>query len=208
MDKIDKIIYINMDSRLDRRKEIEEQFKRVCIPSEKIIRFSGIRHPTSPNAGCNMSHAAALKLAYDLNLQNVLIFEDDFDFIEDIEFVNSSLSKFFYETSGIPWKAVLLAFGNQESGDFSENISYCLKAKNAAGYLVHRSHMLELSNTIQEAVEPMAATGMHWIYQNDIVWQKCMAKGNWFHFKKRLGFQRLGFSNLAGQVVDHTMDGV
>jgi hypothetical protein len=62
--------------------------------------------------------------------------------------------------------------------------------------------------TIQEAVEPMASTGMHWIYQNDIVWQKCMAKGNWFHFKKRLGFQRLGFSNLSNQVVDHTMDGV
>ena len=208
MDKIDKIIYINMDSRLDRRKEIEEQFERAGIQNDKIIRFSGMRHPTSPNAGCNMSHAAALKLAYDLNLQNVLILEDDFDFIEDIKFVKSSLACFFNETSSIPWNAVLLAFGNQESGDFSENISYCLKAKNAAGYLIHRRHMVELSNTIQEAVEPMATTGMHWIYQNDIVWQKCMAKGNWFHFKKRLGFQRLGFSNLAGQVVDHTMDGV
>jgi len=208
MDKINKIIYINMDSRLDRRKEIEEQFERAGIQSEQIIRFSGIRHPTSPNAGCNMSHAAALKLAYDLNLQNVLILEDDFDFIEDVEFVNNSLTKFFHETSGIPWNAVLLAFGNQESGDFTDTISYCLKAKNAAGYLVHRRHMIELSNTIQEAVEPMATTGMHWIYQNDIVWQKCMAKGNWFHFKKRLGFQRLGFSNLAGQVVDHTKDGI
>ena len=188
MDKIDKIIYINMDSRLDRRKEIEEQFKRGGIQNEHIIRFSGI--------------------AYDLNLQNVLILEDDFDFIEDIELVTSSLTNFFHEISGIQWNAVLLAFGNQESDDFSENISYCIKAKNAAGYLVHRRHMLELSNTIQEAVEPMASTGMHWLYQNDVVWQKCMAKGNWFHFKKRLGFQRLGFSNLAGQVVDHTMDGV
>jgi glycosyl transferase family 25 len=208
MDKIDKIIYINMDNRLDRRKEIEEQFERAGIPADKIIRFSGIRHPTSPNAGCNMSHAAALKLAYDLNLQNVLIFEDDFDFIEDIDFVKKSLSGFFDEMSGIAWNAILLAFGNQESSEFSELLARCLKAKNAAGYLVHRRHMLELSNTIQEAVEPMAATGMHWIYQNDIVWQKCMAKGNWFHFKKRLGFQRLGFSNLANQVVDHTMDGV
>lgn len=208
MEHIDKIIYINMDSRLDRRKEIEEQFARAGIPNEKIIRFSGMRHPTSPNAGCNMSHAAALKLAYDLNLQNVLICEDDFDFVEDIEFVKNSLSRFFNEMSGAPWNAVLLAFGKQESGDFSELLARCLKAQNAAGYLVNRSHMLELSNTIQEAVEPMAATGMHWIYQNDIVWQKCMAKGNWFHFKKRLGFQRVGFSNLANQVTDNSRDGV
>lgn len=208
MDKIDKIIYINMDSRVDRRKEIEEQFEKAGIPSEKIIRFSGICHPTSPNAGCNMSHAGALKLAYDLNLQNVLILEDDFDFIEDIEFIKKSLTNFFNETSGISWNAVLLAFSHLESSPFSDLLGNCLKAQNAAGYLVHRCHMLELSNTIQEVVEPMATTGMHWLYQNDVVWQKCMAKGNWFHFKKRLGFQRIGFSNLARQVVDHSNDGI
>jgi glycosyl transferase family 25 len=207
MEFIDKIIYINLDSREDRKKEIEEQFARVGIPSNKIERFSALRHPNSNCAGCNLSHATALRRAYEAGYQNVLILEDDFNFINDIELIYNSLKRFFEEIDGA-WDAVLLTFGNQESKPHSDLISKLTSAKNAAAYLVNRKQMLELSNLIYEAAEPLASTNMHWVYQNDIIWQKCMKNNNWYHFNKRLGYQRAGFSDLSQCVRDYTDNGI
>ncbi len=41
-DYIDKIIYINLDNRIDRKIELEEIFKKYEIPEDKIIRLSAI----------------------------------------------------------------------------------------------------------------------------------------------------------------------
>lgn len=207
MEFIDKIMYINLDSRADRKVQLEEQFARVGIPSNKIERFSALRHPNSNCAGCNLSHATALRKAYDSGYQNILILEDDFNFIDDVELIHKSLSGFFKEVDG-SWDAVLLTFGNQESIPYSDLLSRCNSAKNAAAYLVNRKQMLELSNLIFEAVEPLASTNMHWIYQNDIIWQKCMKNNNWYHFNKRLGYQRAGFSDLSQCYRDYTDNGV
>lgn len=207
MEFIDKIMYINLDTRADRKVQIEEQFARVGIPSNKIERFSALRHPNSNCAGCNLSHATALRKAYESGYQNVLILEDDFNFIDDVELIHNSLSGFFKEIDE-SWDAVLLTFGNQESTPCSDLLSRCHSAKNAAAYLVNRKQTLELSNLIFEAVEPLANTNMHWIYQNDIIWQKCMKNNTWYHFNKRLGYQRAGFSDLSQCFRDYTDNGV
>lgn len=82
MENIDKIIYINLDSRTDRKKEIENEFTRLHIPEHKVLRLSAIAH-SYPPAGCSLSHASILHYAHQQNLKNVLILEDDFNFIDD-----------------------------------------------------------------------------------------------------------------------------
>ena len=77
---VDKIIYINLDRRQDRNVKIEEQLARAKIPANKVIRFSAICHEY-PNSGCNLSHSAVLKMAYDSDCQNVLILEDDIKYV-------------------------------------------------------------------------------------------------------------------------------
>lgn len=74
MDLIDKVVYINLDYRTDRRKSIEETL--ACFPSEKVIRFPAIRDKVGA-LGASCSHTAVLELAYQNQWKNVLIMEDD-----------------------------------------------------------------------------------------------------------------------------------
>lgn len=74
MDLIDKVIYINLDYRTDRRKSIEETLS--CFPPEKVTRLSAIRDNVGA-IGCSKSHIKALELAYENQWKNVLIMEDD-----------------------------------------------------------------------------------------------------------------------------------
>ena len=63
MENIDKIIYINLDRRLDRKQEIAQEFDKMNISKEKIIRFSAINNKSRPGVGCTESHLEVLKLA-------------------------------------------------------------------------------------------------------------------------------------------------
>lgn len=73
---IDKIVYINLDHREDRRQIMQKLFDEGQIPPEKIHRFSAIKHKFGI-VGCSMSHISVLKLAKEQKWKNVLIMEDD-----------------------------------------------------------------------------------------------------------------------------------
>ena len=74
MEQISGAFYINLDRRLDRRKEIEAELGNLGVPYE---RFPAIK--TIPGCiGCALSHLAVLKEARSRGYKNVLIFEDDF----------------------------------------------------------------------------------------------------------------------------------
>jgi hypothetical protein len=196
-----RIVFINLDRRPDRCRETEAELARAGFAKHQITRFSALQHPSSPNAGCNMSHAAALRLAHDvLGLEAVLILEDDFSFIPDVALAVRSIRDFLCEQAD--WDAVLLSPGLPvtEGLDPARPWKRCLRACNAAGYIVHRRQMLELARLIDEAAPLLASTGMHWVYQNDVVWNLCMQQGRWFCFDPPLGYQRLSYSDLSGCV--------
>ncbi len=77
---ISKIVYINLDHRTDRNMEMLEQFEKLKIPKDKILRFSAIKHDNG-SIGCTQSHIAVLEMAIREKWENVLILEDDFNFI-------------------------------------------------------------------------------------------------------------------------------
>lgn len=200
MEFIDHIIYINLDSRPDRRAEIEAEFARLQIPADKITRFSAITH-ANPGVGCNLSHAAVLRQAHAMNHNNVLVLEDDFNFCEDPRRVQEGLIHFFTTISD--WNAVQLTAGVYDSEPYDDLLNVAKRTSNAAGYLVNAHLMLPLAETIENATEPLEQTGAHWLYVNDVVWCKFMEDRRWFYFKERLGYQRPSFSNLSGRFVDY-----
>jgi len=73
-EEIEKVVYINLEERTDRRAEIQKQLS--IFHHEKIVRFNAIKHRNGA-IGCSMSHIAALELAIQNNWKNVLIVEDD-----------------------------------------------------------------------------------------------------------------------------------
>jgi glycosyl transferase family 25 len=193
---MEKIIYINMDARTDRRSALLKEFDRVGFPNDKIIRFPASSYNGCPNSGCLLSHANVLEMAYDMDLQNVLILEDDFIFIDDIQKIHADIKAFF--ELNIPWDVVMLTTcAAVVSEPTNQLISKISSSGNGAGYLVNRSMMLELSTLFKSNVENLYSTKQHWVYQNDILWKTIMPSSQWYMFNHYLGYQKEGYSDLS-----------
>lgn len=105
MDKIDRIYYINLDKRTDRKVNIENQIKNNLDPEfKKTKRIPGVlycdkfvnNHKRNKGAiGCSLSHIAALKDAKKNKYNNIMIIEDDFEFKIEKEKLNEKLKYFF-----------------------------------------------------------------------------------------------------------------
>jgi glycosyl transferase family 25 len=194
--KICKIIYINMDNRTDRKSALLQEFERVGFPENKIIRFPATSYNGCPNTGCLLSHANVLEMAYDMDLQNVLILEDDFVFIDDVTKIHRDINAFFDLT--ISWDVVMLttcaAVVSEPTNPLISRIS---SSGNGAGYLVNRPMMLELSTLFKANVENLFLTKQHWVYQNDILWKTIMPTSQWYMFNHYLGYQKEGYSDLS-----------
>lgn len=78
---VDKVVYINLDHREDRRTLMTKLFQDGGVPADKVERFSAVRHPVGI-IGCAMGHIGILKRARQQGWKNVLIFEDDMQWIE------------------------------------------------------------------------------------------------------------------------------
>jgi glycosyl transferase family 25 len=193
---INKIVYINMDARTDRKSILLREFERVGFPEDKIMRFPASSYHGCANTGCLLSHANALEMAYNMNFQNVLILEDDFVFIEDTQKIHNDIKSFF--ELKIDWDVVMFTTC---AAVLSENtnslISRISSSGNGAGYLVNRPMMLELSTLFKANVENLFSTKQHWIYQNDILWKTIMPTSQWYMFNHYLGYQKEGYSDLS-----------
>lgn len=80
-DFFSKIFCINLDERTDRWELAQEEFKKIGI-LDKVERFSAIKD-NDGRIGVIKSNLAIVKYAKENNLDNVLVFEDDVEFIVD-----------------------------------------------------------------------------------------------------------------------------
>ncbi|XOF35359.1 MAG: glycosyltransferase family 25 protein [Candidatus Electrothrix sp. YB6] len=89
----DKIYVVNLPERIDRRREITEALQRIGISFTpgKVELFPAVK-PTeaagfsSPGVrGCFLSHLSILRKAAELDLSNVLVIEDDVEFVSIFE---------------------------------------------------------------------------------------------------------------------------
>lgn len=96
------LIYcINLKNRPDRWDKVQKEFKKIGIISE---RFDAIENKENPVYGCSESHIEILTHAEKQN-KNVLIFEDDVEFIN---VNNNEIEKAVQELSKTEWEIFFL----------------------------------------------------------------------------------------------------
>lgn len=91
LDYFDKVYIINLPYRVDRREEMEEQFRKISVDNKhpKISFFPAVRpadageFPTIGARGCFSSHLCVLVDAQKNGYQRILLLEDDVDFSSD-----------------------------------------------------------------------------------------------------------------------------
>lgn len=121
-DFFDKIYCINLEDRPDRWSLCVEKFKEHGI--ENYTRFNGVKVNGNLSSkklgqiGCSASFYNIIKDARDKNYNNILILEDDFNFIASKEDVIKALEKAFEE---IPKDWDMLYLGGNIINDFHFN---------------------------------------------------------------------------------------
>ena len=196
MNHIAGAFYINLDSRTDRRLEFENECAKMNI---HVQRFPAIKD-AKPFIGCHKSHLEVLKKARELGLENVLIFEDDFQFIVGKEEFISNLNKFF--DSNTPYDVIMLSYSLMRGEPVNDIFGRVVEVHTASGYLVHSRFYDKLISNLETNLAKLIETHHHWLYLNDQCWKQLQPSSEWFYFKTRIGIQRPSYSDLAGRFLE------
>ncbi len=201
MDTIDKVVYINLDRRTDRRAEIEAVLDQLGIPEEKRLRFPAISRPWGW-IGCTQSHCEVVRMAKEGGWSRVWILEDDWMPTVTTEQVHSSLHSLLCP-SAPAWDVLLLSSYVQASEEVPECalVRRGLNIQTASSYIVNSSFYEPLLKNLEEAVKGAEAGGNHWDCINDQYWKRLQADRTtrWLYFSPPLGKQRPSHSDLTGR---------
>lgn len=194
MENIDKIYYINLDKRIDRKQHIENEFKIMNIPQDKIIRFRAIEH-TKGEIGCGLSHINVLEDAIRNNFENIIIFEDDFQFLVTKEELQDILTKLFE----IDFNLCMLSYGQLKCVHIDQHFCEVLSAQTASGYVVNKKLFKPLRDSFQEGINGLIYNKPIQTDAIDTHWKNLQGKRKKFlASRKRVGKQIDGFSDIEG----------
>lgn len=188
LSSLDKIYYINMDSRPERRAHILSEFDTQGISRKQVQRVRAVTLPHNPQVGCAMSHMKALSDACKNKYDTVLILEDDFTFRKDRRVIDNMINRL---NSCLPdWDVAMLTTVNSKtSGCQVPGISRVTKADTTAGYLIRRQAMMPVFNIFLNCTKPPSQGNLTNNYAIDVAWQMIQPKMNWYLFTPALGSQ-------------------
>lgn len=199
MNHIDHVFYINLDKREDRKQHIEALLSKYGIEAE---RFSAIPKPEQGILGCGQSHLAVIKLAKERDYKNVLIFEDDFQFLVDPHTFHTLISRLFTEAP--KFDVCMLAYKmNVAEPTQHDFLQRAVSAQTASAYIIQRHYYDNLIGLYEWAFPLLEQTKSHWIYANDIVWSDLQRRDHWVAFVTRMGRQIDGYSDNAGCYIEY-----
>jgi GR25 family glycosyltransferase involved in LPS biosynthesis len=199
---IKNVVYINLDSRPDRKAHIEDQLNIVGFKS--VTRFKAIK-TTNGAIGCTMSHLKCLENARDQQLSHLLVCEDDTLFLKPDVFkqqFNSFLSRHQQST----WDVVLLAGNNvlpyTPIDETCIKVSHC---QTTTCYLVNRQYFTTLINNIREGLNKLMQNQKHGIlYAIDKYWLHLQKRDRWFLIIPLTVIQKEGYSDIEHKTVNYS----
>jgi glycosyl transferase family 25 len=191
---VDKVIYINLAHRKDRRAHIEKTLRR-AFPPHKIVRFNAIRD-IPPWRGCSKSHAAALELAIANKWGTVLIVEDDMEWYN----FDSGYAKIL-EVIKNPWDAIVLGGTSRVFDEKTYRLESC---SSTTAYLVAGHYKETLLENFKEGIRLLTETGDHTKYSVDRYWNLLQKKDTWFITYPSTCKQIAGYTDIGGRFMDFT----
>lgn len=187
---ITNVLFINLDSRTDRRKHFESQVLKIGLHPQRFAAIWNARGAV----GCTMSHIACMETAIQNKWDHVLICEDDATVIHPdhlIHQVNHFLHRF-----NDSWDVLLLAGNNyapfhQESPE-AVRITNC---QTTTAYLVRRPYFETLLANFKEGLSKEKAI--------DQYWKILQRKDRWYLLVPITVVQRPDYSDISNRYVDY-----
>ena len=192
---VDKVIYINLKERTDRKESIINELKH--FPKDKIIRLNAIKE--SPGyLGCSKSHIAALEMAIENNFKNVLIVEDDMvwkNFEKGYDIFKNLASK--------NYDVIVLGAPNPE---YDTDTLKLINGQTCTSYLVNNHYFKTLLKNFKEGLNKLTTTDIYHEYAIDQYWKKLQKIDNWYIVQPTLSMQKKDYSDIHKQIVNYEKD--
>lgn len=207
MEYIDCVYYINLDHRTDRKEQFENEMQKLGVPTSKLVRIPAIYTKDFGILGCGLSHKKALETFLASSHKNCLIFEDDFQFTLDMNYVRYLLKSIFERK--VPYDIVMLA-GNLFQSQKTEHptLLKVLDGQTTSAYLITKQfapllvqNLDESTHLLQEWYEKTKEKKHD--YCLDIYWKKLQPHSNWFVLHPKVGMQRESYSDIEYKVTSY-----
>ena len=130
--------------------------------------------------------------------KNILVLEDDFDFLVNKEEFNNQINKLFQ----IKFDVCLLAYNTPNL--YKSNFPFLYRiidAQTTSGYIVNSEYYDKLIEEWEYAVKMFEETDNESIYTCDQSWKKLQEKDEWYCFKLRIGKQRKSYSDIQNGII-------
>jgi glycosyl transferase family 25 len=192
------VLYINLDSRIDRRNHFESEFNKIGLQTQ---RFQAIQQDDGA-VGCSMSHIACLELAIKNNWDHVLICEDDATIVNPGQLVYQVNQ--FFKKFGDHWDVLLLAGNNYQP--FRQMSPECIRVANcqtATAYLVRSHYFHTLLHNFKKGLNGLITTRDQTAYAIDQHWKHLQRMHRWYLITPISIIQRNDYSNICKQHVDY-----
>ena len=193
---IDKVIYINLEHRKDRKEEIETELNNMNIEYE---RFNAISNPDFGIVGCTQSHLEIFKMAKVKGYKNILIFEDDFKFIVSKKSFEEQIELLY--NSQVEFDICMLGYRLLKTNPCHEFpfLQKAIDVDTTSCYIINESMYDNLIDLYSWTLPLLIDTKRHWIYALDQIWKLLQSISKWYCFNKRIGIQRPSYSDLRQQ---------
>lgn len=192
------VFFINLDSRLDRRQEIEKELANAGF--RNVTRFTAVED--SPGIlGCSRSHRDLLTSLTD-EQQPVMICEDDVEFLTEPEKIWELIRLFFKD----PSLDVLCIANNPKSKPVpvGEKLSIVNDTRTTACYILKPGTRHSLIRVFEESVRLLEKGRSPRKFALDVVWRKVQQRGLIFAIPtEKVARQRPSFSDVEMRWVDY-----
>lgn len=195
--ELDQVIYINLDERTDRNRQVLSELQYINIPKDKITRLSAVKD--SPGfLGCTQSHILAVELIIKNGWKNTLIVEDDITFNRTL-----NLQEIFKNIRSFSYDVCLLLASFPVITHTNGIMGKIINASTACGYIVRLEYAPVLLQNFKEGYELLRKTRNYELYAIDKYWTNEMRKGVWLLVLEKIAFQRAGFSDIENKSIDY-----
>ncbi len=202
---VDKVVYINLEDRVDRKQLIEKELIEK-IPPEKIYRFNAIKDSPG-HIGCTKSHIGVLELAIRYRWRNVLVVEDDAMF-HKYKKGYRTLKRLVEQHPNFD----VITLGNV-GAQFDPQSLRLYNAQTTTAYLVNGPYYETLLSNFKQGLDKLLVTKtmdtdeerfpIEQQYAIDQYWKHLQRKDQWYIVNPALMIQRPDRSSILNGVVDY-----
>jgi|DEB0MinimDraft_10_1074344.scaffolds.fasta_scaffold96688_2 hypothetical protein len=176
-------LFINLEKRTDRKIHIENQLKDF----KNVKRIEAIETPENGYLGCALSHIKALEYAKQMGWDEVIIFEDDF------EWVDKGIEKLVYPE--IDFDVCMISGKINKKEFMSWNYNKVLDGRHTDCYLVKKHFYDKLIDNFRQGYEKLKKNNVHANYI-DVYWLSLQKDNTFITPSLEIGRQMQGFSDI------------